>query len=328
MPIHEYFPEEIFPLGDTGESYKFINIVMTASPSNPINQDVLFNFLPIVEIENFDRGDKKKLSIPYYGHEEIFISLTHGKLSRGIRKINNALKAILYADYQYNLKNQHAKISKDNIHITGVRSEETGMRCITSIVEKIEIVYNIVKSIRGLPDKDDLYSSALAGEEDIELDEELQYYTFITANSSRPDYEEFLKELFYGSTNVYETTNDNTGPLSVDSFKIHVKVYYIHMGHVIDLCKLNEIAIENGHRAIMINFVNVKSTKIVVKIPGTDNEICFKVFIEGGINFCTPYHIDDIAKTFALAKECIKRSYIKVSGDKRPYVRRTPRGHI
>jgi len=145
MTSLEHYPEEIFDISDLERDdlkYKIINIVMISYISTKLNLNQLCNCLPIAEVDDNDQPKSgAKLNIPYFGYENIFVSASFDGENRGIRIIKKPFKCVLYVDFQCNKKNQHIKISNNNLHITGVRTLEVGINCIQKIINKIMASY-------------------------------------------------------------------------------------------------------------------------------------------------------------------------------------------
>lgn len=334
--IHEHYPEETFPIDelDSNIRYKIINIVMTADLSTNVNLNNIAMSMPLLDITGFEKKKNKKTDIPYYGKENAIVSANYDKYRRGIRKIDKPLKKILYVDYQFFGKNQHVKISTGNIHITGIRSEETGHDCIQKLIDKIKYMNDIIRSINIFEDKDMLYNIAKDDNIPLHYIEEMKdydpefynMYSFLTINKvNRGDsYDDFLKSV------IYENPAPFYDPLSITRFNIHNKVFYVNTCNNICLRKLNSKAIEAGHRVTFFNWHIVQSTKITImdRKENSCKKIIFKIHNSGGVNFWCDSSSKRSFEAFKLLLPILEQCYLGPSLQKRQYERRTPRNKI
>lgn len=339
--IRDHYPEEIFPIPGLEKyeniKYKIVNIVIIGYLSKLIDLHWLCQVFPIMEIENFVKKTKK-MSIPYYGYEDRAVSCIFGDTSRGIRKIAKPLKNIMYLDYQFYGKNQHMKISKDNIHITGIRSENSGQVCIRKVLEKIRRIENLIQTARALslPDKEFIMhciNCAVPIEQFVNCPEatesSINVYEFLMVNAdsrreaSPSKFFEFIQEVLCGTRTICE------GDIDVQKFTVHNKVFYIDMNYNINLRKLNRLAHKNGHNVIFYNILDVQNTILEIKNLET-GEIyaCLKIQKSGGVNFWCGPEPDKSFQAFRIALPFIEKCFTTPCSSKRVHVRKTPRGRI
>lgn len=89
----------------------------------------LYDCLTVYQVD-FTVGTKiagmKRETVPFFGHNNVIIGLKYGKQSRGIIRLKGHLPNLIGVDLQCFNKNVNVKISSDNLHLTGSKSEEMG----------------------------------------------------------------------------------------------------------------------------------------------------------------------------------------------------------
>ena len=132
---------------------KLVNVVMVAALSTPLRLRSLFEYLAVNWVD-FIIGDD---GIPYFGVDRAIVAAGYGGRFRGIKR-NGQLRNIVSVDLQMgpesggpeNGKNVHIKISSENIHITGVLSQEMGQAAYTVILAHINMAIGYQRHIQGL----------------------------------------------------------------------------------------------------------------------------------------------------------------------------------
>lgn len=335
----EHYPEEIFAIDgletrkDLG--YKTINIVMISYVSSNINLKYLYYCLPTAEVDGFDKKATGKVSIPYFNHEDIFVSANYEGSSRGIRKIKKPFKSVLYVDFQCNMKNQHIKISSDNLHITGVRSLEVGVNCIQRVLDKVKEIDSMLVFARGISEnvKQKLVSNILEDSaddiSDILGDETVfNLYSFLTVNrdlrkaEDDTTYTNFVHFTLFGREKLFEDK------LEIERTIIHNTVFYIDIGFTLSLKKLNVLSEMMGHKVIFHNWNTVQYSEIVVKDDEGRKDTTVKIHKSGGVNLWTDSNKSRAFVAFKKLLVIIDKCKLEKKVAKKKYVRKTPRGHI
>lgn len=80
----------------------------------------------------FDSEEK----IPYFNVEKVIVGLTYDDIRRGIRK-DGGVANFVSIDLQYQKKNIHVKISKDNFNIMGLLNQEMGREAAKACLDAI-----------------------------------------------------------------------------------------------------------------------------------------------------------------------------------------------
>lgn len=105
--------------------FKPCNFVITTYTNVDVdlkNMSELITLIPINYTINNKKNNREK--IPYFGTEKVIVGLSFGNERRGIRKGGKTMKGSLGIDIQYEQKNIHIKVSKNNFNIMGVFSEK------------------------------------------------------------------------------------------------------------------------------------------------------------------------------------------------------------
>ena len=339
--VHEHYPEEVFPIEGLEHKpylkYKIINIVMIADLEESINIKMLCVTMPVVVIDGFEKR-KKKISIPYYGLEDIVVSVNYDVQSRGIRVIKKPLKKILYVDYQYYGKNQHIKISSKNIHITGIRSENAGECCINAILDRIQRLNILINAIKDLPDetKNMLMTCMLSEDEDVTDDMRLVFhesngmlnnaYNYLKSHKNgrtEETYKEYVHSVLYDKDVLCSPL------LDVSKFVVHNKVFYIDTHHNINIRHVNRLFEQSGVVVIFYNWIDVQSTEIIIRDTENMNKYTtLKIHGSGGVNLWCDSDSDRAFRAFRNAVDLLEQCYMSKCVKKRRYERKTPRRNI
>jgi len=125
------------------------NVVLSGSLSHDINIDSFFNLVVVTPIILHDINKKsvlidismlpKRSKIPYFNAENIIISARYGSIYKGFRHKSN-VKAFGDIDMQYDQKNVHIKISKNNLLVVGAISEEMGEKAFGILIDHFKML--------------------------------------------------------------------------------------------------------------------------------------------------------------------------------------------
>lgn len=123
--------------------FKAANMVMVAHLTEPLHLRTVYHALPVVHIPNFVFGTKvddgSRSKIPYFGEENIVVSVRYEMNSRGVRNTGGQIKNVVAVDLQINQKNIHMKISEQKILLAGATSTEMGNQGFTEILKHIQM---------------------------------------------------------------------------------------------------------------------------------------------------------------------------------------------
>ncbi len=123
------------------DNFRSSNIVAIVRWEGEISLNDAFRCLPIFSINEVPiiKGKKgKKIKIPYYGVEDVIISIRHKKECRGLRTILNTKQDnFVSVDLQTEGKNVHIKLSETNATVTGVTTLEQGLNSIQCLLDLI-----------------------------------------------------------------------------------------------------------------------------------------------------------------------------------------------
>lgn len=103
--------------------FQIVNLIIGIDFKTEFNISALSKLLPITDI-----GVKNVSSISYYGRDDIIVRISSKNNNRGLIKTSagkvkeTTMTNIIDIDYQTEGKNIHFKVSKTNIHITGLKS--------------------------------------------------------------------------------------------------------------------------------------------------------------------------------------------------------------
>lgn len=337
----EHFPEETYPIPGLEHMstlrYKPINLLIISDVEGSFNVENIYLCMPTMEIDGFKCG-KKKLDIPYYGIENAVVSCNYDNSSRGLRNIKEPLKAMLDIDYQIRGKNQHLKLASKNIHITGVRSMETGEACINEIIKKIVTINDLVRKARSLKmsikreivikimgedilgdldeDEDDM------GIDDIDIINRVMKLLIVNYEKRhKTDYSNYLAFLhftLFGTGLLYESEP------KVSSFNVHNMVHYVDSNFSIDIYKVNVLSNFFKHTVVFDNTISVNYTKIIIKSRISENvNVTFDIKSCGGIFIFRKRCIDDVFDAIHQLMEYLKYAYIGVRMVKNKYSQKT-----
>jgi len=349
----EWYPEEthIFPgLENCRIRYKTVNIVMTTNiktdEDDPVDLQCVAFMMPMLDILGFSFKPGSKLKIPYYGYENSIVSVRYGNYYRGVRDTSKPLKNNIYIDLQLKGKNQHLKVSAGKVHITGVRTEETGKMCIDVTIGKINMISDILRRIRSLEDKKAFEKLCYADK--IEKDcENFDLLKFVRVNMSARNNTSIISSAMYNYrdfvTNViYGKIIPSKKPIEIANYSLRNQVFYVNVCFEICLVTLCKKVVESGHNAAFNNWNKIQYANIkilvnydsdvisnVSKKPLRDiRYVSFKVNGNGGINI---WSIDDNNVSFDAFNtlvEMLAISYKSPGKNKRRYERKTPRNYI
>lgn len=356
----EHYPEEVFPIEGLEDRddlrYKIVNIVIIAYTGSKINRQLFCNCAPILEIEDFVHKPSK-LAIPYYGRENSIVSCNYDDMSRGIRHIKKPLKKIMYLDFQLYGKNQHIKVSEDNIHITGIRSEKAGHICIDSVLDMMKQIDKMLALVRQQDEeiKRFIFYMLLDGKVNLHMGDGTVYtpeypleeckgvfdslveetpalshiYKFLTVNRETRMRDNFENYMVFLHDTLFSTKEICLPDISVDKFVVHNKVFYINTQWYINLRKVNKIAHKLGHSVIFYNWRDMQSTEIVIsddENPALSTNL--KIHKSGGVNLWCDSDSSRAFRAFKKALVFLEPSYVSKCTKRRKHERRTPRNQI
>ena len=115
------------------------NMVVVIRWKGDINLDEAFILLPIQTIEEDTNPSaiKKKLKIPYYGIEDILVSVRYKKNARGLRSSSGQPDNFVSIDLQIGKRNVHIKLSSENAVVMGVTSIEAATEAVECLLDTI-----------------------------------------------------------------------------------------------------------------------------------------------------------------------------------------------
>jgi uncharacterized membrane protein len=353
----EWYPEETEPIPGMESCrmrHKTVNIVMTANVSHDSNAtDIDLSsvamMMPMLDILGFNHKPNTKLKIPYYGFENAVVSIRYGTYYRGVRVTAKPLKNNIYIDLQLRGKNQHLKVSSKKIHITGVRTEDTGSLCISVIKNKINNIIDRLEDIRNLDDKESFIK--LCHEDDIpENHPHYDLLSFVRVNkelrsnvdTSAPDhysYDEFVNNVVNGALTPCNKH------INILDQSLRNQVFYVNVCFEICLVTLCKLITSAGHGASFNNWNKIQYANIKIKTnnngPDCDElsniskiplknvrHVMFKVNGNGGINIWSTNDNNISFKAFRILSPLLALSYKSPGSQKRKYDRKTPRNQI
>lgn len=127
--------------------FKPDNMVVNVTWDEKINLVKAFILLPIQPVE-ID-CDKIKKKIPYYGIEDVIVSIRYKKQSRGIRPIPEKADNFVSIDLQINNKNVHIKLSENNVLVMGVVSVEKAIEATECLLDTIYMTDQNIKYLKS-----------------------------------------------------------------------------------------------------------------------------------------------------------------------------------
>src|SRR5579871_3811794 len=112
------------------------NMVIVVRWDGEVILDSAFIALPILPIEELPTK-RKKIKIPYYGVEDVLVSIRYKNEARGIRPIPKQPDNFVSIDLQINQRNVHIKLSSNNALVMGVTSIEEGRAAVECLLDTI-----------------------------------------------------------------------------------------------------------------------------------------------------------------------------------------------
>lgn len=187
------------------DEFQIINLIAGVNFSNEFNVDILSKFLPVSYI-----GSTYVKDVEYYGVNGNVVRISSRDIERGLKKEikagkqrNTTMKNIIDIDFQIEDKNIHLKVSKNNIHVTGVKSYEMLENMMNSFIELIIETEDKVKKLFSLRDDDInliIESIAIATEEGKYNYLDKQFMNNLRFLSSKFEFDIELTELLIGYT--------------------------------------------------------------------------------------------------------------------------------
>src|SRR5258706_4451233 len=168
------------------ESEKFNpnNMVIVIRWKGTINLAEAFISLPIFVVDvPLSKGGKIK--IPYYGVEDVIVSIRYKKESRGIRDASGQSDNFVSVDLQINKRNVHIKLSSKNALVMGVTSVEEGSEAVNCLLDLIYITDQNLNYLRQV--SNDVIESAYTYVEKVSTD--------CTPGLNLPDSDVFINDL-------------------------------------------------------------------------------------------------------------------------------------
>jgi len=280
------------------------NVVLSGSLSHDINMDSFFNMVVVTPIILNDANKKpvlinismlpRRSKIPYFNAEKIIISARYGGIYKGFRHKSN-VKAFGDIDMQYDQKNVHIKISKNNLLVVGAISEEMGEKAfgilidhfkmlnqhwkyistITQEIREITLNWVIDNLCQSLPYSDfDSIPEILPEKVDRHLAVLLSLHTTISTSL------EFFK---YRAEKIFSCTRpvfDESEPLTINNINVKNNVFSYNLGTRINLVttalqiqenKKYQVAFHNWSGGCVFVVLNVNWEKIDEINSGTSN---------------------------------------------------------
>lgn len=198
------------------------NMVVVIRWKGDINLDEAFILLPIQTIEedttSRDSSTKKKLKIPYYGIEDILVSVRYKKNARGLRASSGQPDNFVSIDLQIVKRNVHIKLSSENAVVMGVTSIEAAIEAVECLLDTIYMTDQNMAYFRKCDP--DVIERAYEYITNLCVDEE--------PNLGLPDSDIFIKDLA-----IYNSKNNN---------KIDEKIANILLVRAYELSKVEDLA--------------------------------------------------------------------------------------
>lgn len=127
---------------------KIINTVLTGVMNIEFETSKVMGLIPVFPV-NLTVTPKNK-TIPYFGHENKFVSIRTFSETKGqLRKVNT-IKSFSDSDFQYGGRNIHFKISKKNISILGLKFKDNPENYFEVIINKIKFFLQEWKELYSL----------------------------------------------------------------------------------------------------------------------------------------------------------------------------------
>jgi len=123
------------------ENFNSSNMVIVMRWKGKISLINAFSCLPILVVDNkiVSKTKGKKIKIPYYGIEDVIVSIRYKSNVRGIREmLKKQSDNFVSVDLQSQEKNVHIKLSQTNITIMGVTLLEHAMEVTQCLIDLIQ----------------------------------------------------------------------------------------------------------------------------------------------------------------------------------------------
>lgn len=135
--------------------FKASNMIMVGNLTSDLCLDNIAELLICTPTPMpFSVGDKhfggSRIKIPYFGIDNIIISVRYQLKSRGVRLGGKQLPNTVSVDLQYSNKNIHLKISRKNIQLTGALNEKMGYNAFNCCLGHIIHVNNLAIRLKNL----------------------------------------------------------------------------------------------------------------------------------------------------------------------------------
>lgn len=275
------------------ENFEAANVVMVTSMTEPVNLKTLYRILPIT-YTNFIFGSKNENSkirnsrvrIPYFGVENIIVSIRYNNMSRGVRNTGGQLKNVASIDLQHCEKNIHLKISESKIQLSGALSGLMGDSAFRTVIKHMEMGSNNWKHVKSLPKnildntilhlkntldrelKDgDIYGdmeivSKSLGNNELKIDNQCAMYLSAFAHEYNC-WEEFkgkIDEILSVEDPIYDKIPD------IERSTIHNAVYHYEIGHTVSMIRLAKGLNQLGYGVSYHNWWKPKQMSVMVPI--------------------------------------------------------------
>jgi hypothetical protein len=130
---------------ELSSDFKATNMVMVTNLSSSLSLPAVFELLTIMPVDftfGAPTGKSKttRSKIPFFGFDNILVSVRFDGKSRGIRNTGGQLRNIVSIDLQFASKNIHLKISEGKIVLMGALDKEMGDGAFATTLAHLEMV--------------------------------------------------------------------------------------------------------------------------------------------------------------------------------------------
>ncbi len=126
------------------------NVVLLVYFDGEIDLEKLYYLMPVVKTTEYINSKEK---IPFMGINNIIVNKSYCDKNMGIRQKNHTnyksnMNKILSIDVQIFDDNYHIKISNNNFHIPGVKSEHLCLKIINTIINLMKYLQYLVETTK------------------------------------------------------------------------------------------------------------------------------------------------------------------------------------
>jgi hypothetical protein len=301
--------------------------------------------LPLFVVDNKPSKKGKKITIPYYGTEEVIVSIRYKKKSRGLREMSKQSDNFVSLDLQIGARNVHIKLSKTNALVMGVTSVEQAIEAVDCVLDMITMTDENLSYLRDSLAVD--YERCHKFVEKMLLTDEnvLPVSDFLAQIRAEPDLDERICLTMLAYAYEYSTAEsfvavmktliscDKIDPGGIDYsyYEISNSLFSYKLRHCDDsgleraggIFMQKELALavmRLGDENVIASHHNwaSKYVNMVIVIPGekaSGHQIHrFNISEKGSVRQWSPSSLDDTAKVHSLFLKVINMAINDVSG--------------